>query len=67
MSRFIQDRHGAVRIPAAWRGNCLCGRWLVVLRAFTFEKPLPCECGRRWYVEGDEARFAEPTTGVEST
>jgi len=44
------------RVPEAWRGNCKCGRWLVVLVSFTSSKPLRCECGRRWSIDGDHVR-----------
>jgi histidinol phosphatase-like enzyme len=36
------------RVPVAHRGNCLCGRWLVILEVYTVAAPLRCECGRRW-------------------
>ena len=48
---------GTVKVPAAWRGNCLCGKWLVVLRSFTKKSPITCECGRAWFIDGDEAKF----------
>jgi len=41
-------------VPEAHRGNCMCGRWVVVTRDFTREKPLRCECKRRWYIKGDQ-------------
>ena len=37
--------------PPAFRGNCVCGRWLVVLeRSYTSpDNMLECECGLSWY------------------
>jgi hypothetical protein len=35
----------------AWRGNCECGKWLVVVPTFTKDKTLECECGRSYYAE----------------
>jgi hypothetical protein len=64
--RFLQSHPAHLRVPEAWRGNCPCGKWLVVLRVYTREKPLVCHgpcvspadaCGRLWFVEGEEAKF----------
>ena len=56
------------QILLAWRGNCSCGKWLVVLRTYTEDKPLRCEgpcgsttgCGALWYWEGDVLREVRP-------
>ncbi len=36
------------------RGNCPCGRWLMIAPTFTKGNPLKCECGRKFYVEEDK-------------
>jgi hypothetical protein len=73
MSRAVQRYPKHLRVPDAWRGNCLCGKWLVVLRVFTREAPLVCHgpcggtgsCGRAWFINGDVAEFTrkEQTDG----
>lgn len=57
MKRRVEDNANGVSIPVAWRGNCHCGKWLVVLREFRRDNPRVCECGRRWYIDGDVAKF----------
>lgn len=51
---FRIQSDGPPQAPEAWRGNCKCGRWLVLLVAFTEDHKLRCECGRRWYWRGDQ-------------
>lgn len=44
------------------RGNCYCGKWLVIPKTFTREKPLECHgpcgkegtCDRNWFWEDDK-------------
>jgi dCMP deaminase len=46
------------------RGNCFCGKWLVIPQGFTKTKPLVCggtcgsgdSCGRQWFWEDDDVR-----------
>lgn len=42
-----------------WRGNCTCGRWVVITLDTSPEKPIVCECGVHHYVvrTGDELKF----------
>lgn len=57
--RLVVDRWRGIPIPPAWRGNCPCGRWRIVVRGFTLAHPLECECGRFWFIDpaGKEAMF----------
>lgn len=55
-------------IRDVFRGNCQCGKWLVILPTFTIDNPLEChgpchsdiKCGRKHYVAGDEVKTIEP-------
>jgi len=47
---------GIVLPPPAYRGNCDCGRWIIVVTSFTREQPLTCECGQSWFWENGELR-----------
>lgn len=38
-----------IPIPPAFRGNCACGKWVVVGLSWTKNRPLKCECGRSLY------------------
>ncbi len=37
------------RIPDAWRGNCACGKWLVILVGTQKQDPIACMCQRKYY------------------
>lgn len=50
----------APAVPTGWRGNCHCGRWLVVLESRTRAAPLRCACGRAWFIEGDAVCRVDP-------
>lgn len=42
-------------IADAFRGNCACGRWLIIAPSVPESDPLTCECGRKYYAErGDD-------------
>ena len=38
-----------MNIPNAFRGNCVCGRWLIVPDTVNSAMPMVCECGARCY------------------
>ena len=41
---------GARNVPDAFRGNCPCGKWLIIPPGcFNEEEPLECRCGRQFY------------------
>jgi hypothetical protein len=49
--------------PPAFRGNCDCGRWLIVLHSFGKDNPLECECGLSWYwLTGELCRVGQSNT-----
>lgn len=52
-----------------WRGNCVCGKWIILVKTYTEKKPFVCggpchaniACGRRWYWLNDKTvACAEP-------
>jgi hypothetical protein len=51
----------SMRIPPAFRGNCECGRWIVVCKSVPHESPLMCDCARsHWYDSGVEEYQSHP-------
>lgn len=43
-------KRGVYNVPDAFRGNCPCGKWLVIASSgFTEDGPLECRCGRKYY------------------
>ena len=55
MRRKVSSHLAHLGVPIAWRGNCHCGKWLVVLRSFSRDRPLTCGCGVKWFIAEDEA------------
>lgn len=46
-----------IRIPRAFRGNCQCGRRLIIPQSITQERAIQCDCGLRyWYADGQYHR-----------
>lgn len=38
-----------MEIPRMFRGNCQCGRWLMIPYNTPKESPIQCECGRKYH------------------
>lgn len=61
-------------IRDVYRGNCLCGKWLVIPSGFTRERPLICggpcgqgiECGRAWFWEGGIVKNVLPPVSTKT-
>lgn len=41
-------------IPEAFRGNCDCGRWLIIPKKTTKDNNISCECGYFYYYEDEK-------------
>lgn len=37
-----------VKVPKLHRGNCICGRWMMIHPSFVIEDPYVCDCGAEW-------------------
>lgn len=44
-------------LPPAFRGNCECGRWLIVPVAVRSKNRLFCQCGRSYWYDADRGQF----------
>lgn len=53
---LLRKRFG---IADMFRGNCECGKWLIIPPTIVKNDPLKCECGRKYYAErnGNELKY----------
>jgi hypothetical protein len=55
MSRPLTNATSVV--PNMFRGNCKCGRWLMIPVGIIQDDPIRCECGRSYWYELENKQF----------
>lgn len=60
---LLRKRFGVLDM---FRGNCECGKWLMISPSVSRSEPLVCECGRRYYAKRlkDEIIYRELGGGI---